>query len=96
MTEEFCVHANEVCREAVDTFGWEKQSLIAVEEMSELTKEIIKRHRGLANFMHIAEEIADVQVMLLQLVYMFDLEERVEQSLRFKIERLKTKLEGRA
>lgn len=96
ITEEFAAHAGEVCRMAVDTFGWEMQSLIAVEEMSELQKEIIKRHRGLQNDMRIAEEVADVMVTLLQLVDMFDLRDRVDAELEFKIDRLEKKIGGRA
>ena len=87
---------NDVCHLAVETFGWEKQSLIAVEEMAELQKEIIKKHRGLNNEMHIAEEVADVLVMLTQLIDMFDIQDRVEMELQFKIDRLQRKIGGRA
>lgn len=96
LTEDFCVHVNDVCRKAVDTFGWEMQSLIAVEEMAELQKEIVKRHRGMQNDMRLAEEVADVMVTLLQLVYMFDLQDAVDEQIAFKADRLERKIEGRA
>ena len=41
--------------------------MMAFEEMSELQKEMCKRFRGEKNDDHIAEEIADVEIMLDQL-----------------------------
>ena len=35
--------------------------MVAIEEMSELTKELCKNGRGQENTNHIAEEIADVE-----------------------------------
>ena len=96
MTQQQILKYHQVCRKAVETFGWEKQSLIAIEEMSELQKEIIKKHRGQQNEQHLAEEIADVQVMLEQLVIMFGISEEVERELKFKMDRLERKIEGRA
>ena len=37
---------------------------ILIEEMSELTKEIIKLKRGIGNRKHIIEETGDVEIML--------------------------------
>ncbi len=46
--------------------GGDKQLDVAVEEMAELTKEIIKFKRGKGDPIAIAEEIADVLIMIEQ------------------------------
>ena len=66
---------------------------MAVEEMSELTKELCKRLRGRDNLEAIAEEIADVQIMLRQLVILFDCKEVVDKYRRYKLERLARRVE---
>ena len=64
------------------------QMAMAVEEMSELTKELCKYRRGRNNVESIAEEIADVQIMLRQLVILFDCKETVDKYRQYKLERL--------
>ena len=54
-----------VFRLALAIYGPRLQTLVAIEEMSELQKELVKHERGADNVPHIAEEIADVQIMLL-------------------------------
>lgn len=45
-------------------YGESAQLLVAIEEMSELIKEIVKHLRGKGDKEHIAEELADVYVVL--------------------------------
>jgi len=52
-------------------YGFESQTMMAIEEMSELTKEICKTKRGKFDKEHIQEEMADVQIMLWQLGVIF-------------------------
>ena len=78
--------------EAIAKFGIDSQLNVAVEEMSELTKEICKNNRGFKNVNHIAEEIADVEIMLEQLKLIFDCEEAVEDWKDKKIARLALKI----
>lgn len=52
-------------------YGFESQTMMAIEEMSELTKEICKTKRGKFDKEHIQEEMADVQIMLWQLGIIF-------------------------
>lgn len=47
---------------------------MVIEEMSELTKEICKHKRGKQNRKEIVEEIADVEIMIEQLIIMFDID----------------------
>lgn len=78
----------EICRAALAAFGRDSQMRIAIEEMSELTKELCKNGRGQENTAHIAEEIADVEIMLQQMKMLFDCAGQVETFRRFKLERL--------
>jgi NTP pyrophosphatase (non-canonical NTP hydrolase) len=45
--------------------------MMAIEEMSELQKEICKMKRGQFDKEHILEELADVQIMIWQLEIIF-------------------------
>ena len=63
--------------ELINHFGADVQMTIAVEEMSELQKEICKCKRSSGDVHHIAEEIADVEIMLEQLKIMFMCESEV-------------------
>ena len=75
----------EVIRQMLSKFGEDSQIDVAIEEMSELTKELIKYKRSKIHFRekqatsreHVIEEIADVMFMLEYLVEIFgvDLEE---------------------
>ena len=56
----------DVLREAIDTYGADMQLNVAVEEFSELTKEICKYKRGEDNIDRITEEMADCYIMLQQ------------------------------
>lgn len=87
------LHDNAICQAALETFGKELQVTMAIEEMSELTKELCKNGRGQENTTHIAEEIADVQIMLQQLVILFDCKETVDKYRQYKLERLAGRIE---
>lgn len=72
----------------VATHGSLLQHVIAVEEMGELQKEVTKFIRGKGNIDHLIEEIADVQIMLWQLMVMHDItDEEVEREIAFKVDR---------
>ena len=57
----------EIYERALKTFGFEKQIIKCVEELSELQKELCKLTLGQGNLEHIVEEIADVEIMLEQM-----------------------------
>ena len=57
---------------ALSTYGAEAQTLMVMEEMSELQKELCKHARGADNRAAIAEEIADVLIMLDQMMILHD------------------------
>ena len=75
--------------DALCTFGPDKQMLVLIEEMAELTKEIIKYKRGRDNLREIAEEMTDVRIMLDQMTLHFQ-NGGLQQQIRLeKVERLK-------
>jgi hypothetical protein len=79
-------------RDAVDTYGKESQLIVAIEELSELTKELTKNLRGEDNTNHIYEEMADVQIMLDQLHIIFKNSDAVKGWKRKKLQRLRERL----
>ncbi len=90
------MEVQEIISAAIDTFGETNQTVVAIEEMSELQKELCKLMRygrNRVNIEHIAEEIADVQIMLWELVEMLDVKEMVQQYRNFKLQRLQFKIE---
>ena len=84
----------DIYKQAIDTYGVRAQKLMAIEEMSELTKEICKDFRGKLDREHLIEEMADVTIMLDQmlLIYKISGEEIISMCER-KMNRLKERLE---
>lgn len=77
----------------IEKYG-EKQLVVAIEELSELQKEICKYLRdGKIEKKNIVEEIADVQIMIDQLIVYFDISNSdVENEKKFKLERTRMRL----
>lgn len=84
---------SDVLKSALQHYGAHAQTLMVFEEMSELQKELCKNKRGENNVEHIAEEIADVQIMLAQMIILHDCADLVQEYKERKIERLKNRLE---
>jgi len=86
----------EVCQQALDKWGLEKQELILIEEMAELTQALIKNRRNDTNAVHanLVEEIADVEIMLMQLKMGRKIERDVQSWKEYKIKALKQKVLG--
>lgn len=73
---------------AIEKYGAYAQSLMLMEEMAELQKEICKSYRGKDNAEQIAEEIADVEIMLAQVKMIYSVAEDVEKWRDAKVKRL--------
>jgi hypothetical protein len=72
-------------------FGRQHQMAVAAEECMELAKELTKAIRGKESDMKIAEEIADVQICIDQLMVMFKIDQaEVDLFKQFKLSRLET------
>lgn len=81
-------------KQAIETYGVRMQKLMAIEEMSELTKEICKDFRGLLDREHLIEEMADVMIMLDQMLLLYKISGEEVGLMRIKkVERLKERLE---
>lgn len=83
---------DEVYKAALKYWGIEKQRIKAIEELSELQKELCKSALGESNQNYIAEEIADVSIMIDQMVYAYGLEDEVRGFIRYKTDRLQQRL----
>lgn len=73
----------------IDHYGTLNQKLIAIEEMAELQKAIVKdiRQNSKENTDAVIEEIADVQVMLEQLKMIFSCRSKTDEIMDAKIDR---------
>lgn len=86
---------NEAIRKIADHYGLNAQLNVATEELAELIQAIARFRRvneidmlelaGRKNL--VAEEIADVEVMLAQIKYLMKIDERVEAVAKYEIER---------
>lgn len=82
---------------AIETYGKDMQLTVAVEELSELIKEICKNKRGSDNRSNIIEEMADCYIMLEQLDIIFDIKRsEMDAVLLKKIKRLENRLSERS
>ncbi len=79
---------------ALKTWGKEPQMLQVIEEMSELIKEILKninRHKD--NVAEIIEETADVEIMLEQLKYCYNIHKQVAAYKEQKLHKIEQRLD---
>ena len=88
------VNAEEIEREAAERYGIRNQSIVAIEEMSELQKELTKLLRGECEnrIDHISEEMADVYIMLEQLEILIKNRAIIDEWKDKKLRRLRDKL----
>lgn len=93
---------NELYRERVAVYdrakaryGVEKQMVVAIEEMSEVQKELCKFIRGKGDPEHLAEEIADAFITLEQMEYFHGLTTLVTRKMDEKMRRLSRDLGAR-
>lgn len=85
------IDEREIYRQALEKWGW-LQKIVAIEEMSELQKELCKNLRGRLGVYAIAEEIADVEIMLEQMKLLFNIENDVNGWKEEKLKRLAKRL----
>lgn len=78
---------------ALGKWGQKMQATVAIEEMSEVIKEITKMLRGELDREHMAEEIADATIMLEQVCSMLNINDSVESWMDYKVAALKRKVE---
>lgn len=77
---------------ALGKYGAKMQATVAIEEMSEVIKEITKMLRGELDREHMAEEIADARIMLEQVCSMLNINDSVDSWMDYKVAALKRKV----
>lgn len=89
-----------VLQDAINTYGSMAQEEMAIEEMSELMKAILKLHRArdceayTKAMENIDEEMADVVIMLTQLLILYDNRDAVQRVIEEKVDRLASRLKN--
>ena len=86
----------EIIQQIVNKYDKNSQVLQTVEEMSELTKELIKNiNRNKENEAEIILEIADVQIMLMQLIEIYKIDgNKLLGAIEYKLLRQKERMEN--
>lgn len=85
-------------RRCICDYGMNPQIDVAIEEMSELTKALLKWRRAKGAELTAArdciiDELADVRIMARQMEILFQCEDEVEKRIDFKVMRQKDRLE---
>ena len=84
----------DIYHRALKTWGKNPQMLQVIEEMSELTKEILKNvNRGKDNVSEIMEETADVEIMLEQLKCCYNINTQVADYKKQKLLKIAKRLD---
>jgi NTP pyrophosphatase (non-canonical NTP hydrolase) len=82
---------------AIETYGKDMQLNVAIEELSELIKEICKHKRGRDNRENIIEELCDCYIMMEQIEIIFDISgEELVEMYTDKLNRLEKRLAERS
>lgn len=79
--------------DALNLWGLPSQIDKCIEEMSELIKELLKYKGGKNNIEKICEEIADVEITVGQMKFIFDNFNQVEKFTEEKLHRLQEKID---
>ena len=83
----------DIYAEALAKWGFEAQTLMAIEEAAELQQALLHYMRGKALAVDVVDEIADMTIMCRQMANIFGSED-VERRIQFKLERLEKRLEA--
>lgn len=83
-----------ILQDAINKWGNEKQTIVAIEELSELIKELTKALRGASNKEHIASEMADVRIVCDEIKMMYGINDKdIEREENYKLQRLAHRIE---
>lgn len=83
----------QILEDAIAHYGTRHQVIVAIEELSELQKELCKFLRDNKTD-NIAEEIADVEIILEQMIMIFSSRETINRWKQNKLERLNNRIKG--
>lgn len=81
-------HISDLTAAIVTSFDKSAQDLVLIEEMSELTKELLKRRRGSTNYDAIKEEVSHVLISLHVVKTVLDIsDEEIEAEAKRKLDK---------
>ena len=81
-------------KRAIEQHGTTMQTVVAMEELAELTQELSKQIRGEGSRAGLYSEIVDVYIMLSQIEIIYDIKkELVESDIDYKLDRLSERLQ---
>lgn len=85
----------EIMKTAIKAFGPKLQTVVAIEEMSELQKELTKFLRGNGKKKHLTEEVADALIMITQVQIIYGIgDEDVREVMDYKLNRLRERVQN--
>ena len=90
------METHEIYRAALETFGEEKQIIKLSQEIGEFLMAFTQYMEGRDRLSHVAEEMADVHIMLDQWAEHLGCAEEVERMKRYKLRRLEQRIEAAA
>lgn len=80
-------------QKSIKQYDDKNQLIVALEELSELQKEICKKLRGNENVDMVIEEIADVYIMLEDLKQILNIKDKdIQREINFKLNRLEERM----
>lgn len=82
----------ELYQQVTDKWGVDAQLTKAIEELSELIKEICKDKLDIGITENIAEEVADVEIMCEQLRFIYGFDDAVDTWKEYKLNRLRERV----
>lgn len=86
---------NEVNAKAIIHYGITTQSVVCMEELAELIKEISKQLRGIGDKERLTEEVADVYICLDMLAKMYNIDaEQLKSVIYKKLDRTEKRVEA--
>ena len=89
------INQSKVLVDAIKKYGGKLQSVVAIEELSELQKEISKFIRCKGDILGLKEEIADVYTVLEQIKIIYNISDYdIDSYKKFKIDKLKESIES--
>lgn len=78
-----------ITEQMVEKYG-DEQIVVAIEELSELTKELCKALRGQVNTQNIIEELADCRIVLEEMQHLFNItDKQLSNQIFIKLQRTK-------
>ena len=85
-----------IIKDIVNKYSKEEQVMQTIDQMSELAKELVKNiNRNKENETEIILEIADVEIMLAQLILIYDIDpDKLQGAIEYKLLRQKARMEN--